>query len=206
MSRNSVFLSSGDRFLGVAFKFPPGSQASFRVEARNSALLLSCHGYLLEPTEWHKGSQAFCGVLRGDRGLLSRSCRKRRPHLGMSAESCVFSRAAARHVGFLSSYDGKLREPLVWPQGSPVSIRVARGTAALLSSPGRGIWPQDVLKGESRGLSRVAAGYPGFPRLVMVTSESSSCCLWEVRNTLDLGGASWDSTGVSEMEDGLIPS
>ena len=28
---------------------------------------------------------------------------------------------------FLSSNDGELREPLVWPQGSPVSIRVVRG-------------------------------------------------------------------------------
>ena len=45
----------------------------------------------------------------------------------------------------------------MWPQGSPVSIRVARGSAALLSIHGRGIWSQDALKGESRGLSRVAA-------------------------------------------------
>ena len=38
-------------------------------------------------------------------------------------------------MGF-SSYDVELREPLVLPQGSPVSIRVARGIAALLSSHG----------------------------------------------------------------------
>ena len=41
-------------------------------------------------------------------------------------------------MGFLSSYDGELREPLVWPQGSPVSIRVARGSAALLSKSQQG--------------------------------------------------------------------
>ena len=51
-----------------------------------------------------------------------------------------------------------LRESLVWPQGCSVSIRVARGTAALLSNHGRGIGPKDVLKLESRALSRVAAG------------------------------------------------
>ena len=48
------------------------------MEARNSALLSSCDGYLLEPIEWPKGSQASCGVLREDSGLLSRPCKKRR--------------------------------------------------------------------------------------------------------------------------------
>ena len=81
-----------------------------------------------------------------------------------------------------------LREPLVWPQGCSVSIRVARGTAALLSNHGRGIGPQDVLKLESRALSRVAAGNPGLPQLVTVTSGSFSGCLWEVRNTLSCEG------------------
>ena len=50
-------------------------------------------------------------------------------------------------MGFLSSYEGELRELLMWPQGSPVSIRVARGSEALLSSHGRGIGPQDALRG-----------------------------------------------------------
>src|SRR5574341_333779 len=39
---------------------------------------------------------------------------------------------------------------------------------------GRGIWPRDVLKEVSRGLSRVEAGNPGFPRLVQVTSGGFS--------------------------------
>ena len=94
----------------------------------------------------------------------------------------------------------------MWPQGRPVSIRVARGSKALLSNHSSGIGPQDVLKGESRGLSRAAAGNPAFPQLVTVTSGSFSWCLWEVRNTLDLGGAPWDSTGVGAMEEGLISS
>ena len=75
---------------------------------------------------------------------------------------------------------------------------------AFLSSHGRGIRPQDALKGESQGLSRVGAGNPGFPILVTVTSGSFSWCLWKVRNTVDLGGASWDSTGVGAVEDGLV--
>ena len=124
----------------------------------------------------------------------------------MTGESHGFSRAETCRVGFLSSYDGELREPLLWPQGSPVSIRFVRGSAALLSSHGRGIGPQDSLKGESRGLSRVEAGNPGFPRLVTVTSASFSWRLWEVRNTVELGGASGDSTVFGAMEEGLISS
>ena len=88
-------------------------------------------------------------------------------------------------MAFLSSYDGELREPLVLSQGSPVSIRVARGSVGLLLSHGRGIGPQFALKRESGRLSRVVAGNPGFPRLVTVTSGSFSWCLWEVRNTLE---------------------
>ena len=94
----------------------------------------------------------------------------------------------------------------MWPQGSTVSMQVARGSAALPSSQGRGIGPQDALKGESRGLFRGVAGNPGFPRLVTLTSGSFSWCLWEVRNTMELGGASRDSTGFGAMEEDLISS
>ena len=48
------------------------------MEAKNSAVLSSCDGYLLEPIEWPKKGQASCRVLREDSGLLSRPCRKRR--------------------------------------------------------------------------------------------------------------------------------
>ena len=74
----------------------------------------------------------------------------------------------------------------------------------LLSSHGRGSGPQDVLKDESRGLSRVLAGNPGFPRLMTVTSGSFSGCLWVVTNTVELGGASLDSTVFGAMEEGLM--
>ena len=36
-------------------------------------------------------------------------------------------------VGFLNN-DWKLQEPLMWPQGCPVSVRVARASCGLLSS------------------------------------------------------------------------
>ena len=80
-------------------------------------------------------------------------------------------------MGFLTRYDAKLSEPLVGHQGSRVAMRVARGSMSLLSSHGRGIGPRDALKKDSRGLSRVEAGNPGFPRLVQVTSGSFLWCL-----------------------------
>ena len=154
MSRNYVFLSSGDRDLGVAFKIHLGNQASSRVEANNSTLLSSCDGYLLEPIEWPKGSQASCGVLTENSGLLSRPCRKRRPHLTMMGEPHGFSRVAAR----FSSYDGRLREPLMFPQESPISIRVARGSWELLSSHCRANRPHLGLCPETTCSSPVATG------------------------------------------------
>ena len=122
MSRNYVFLSSGDRDLGVAFKIHLGSQASSQVEAKNSAFLSSCDGYLLEPIEWPKRSQASCGVLREDSGLLSRPCRKIRASFRDDGRISLFFSSCGKSVVFHTSYDRELREPLVWPQGNPVSI------------------------------------------------------------------------------------
>ena len=59
-------------------------------------------------------------------------------------------------------------------QGSQVSMRVARGSASLLSCHDRGFGPQDALKKDSQGLSQVVAGNHGFPRLMHVTSGSFS--------------------------------
>ena len=91
------------------------------------------------------------------------------------------------------------------PGKSNIHLSCERNTA-LLSNNGRGIVPQDALKGESRGLSRAASGNPGLSRLVTVTSGSFSGCLWEVRNSVELGGASRNSTGFGAMEEGLISS
>ena len=88
----------------------------------------------------------------------------------------VFSSCNAS-VRFLTRCDGKLREPFVWHQGIQVSMRMARGSASLLSRYDMGIGPQDTLKQDSQGLSRVAAGNPGFRRLLPVTLGSFSGCL-----------------------------
>ena len=130
----------------------------------------------LEPPERPQGHPASSSVWREDPGLFSRPCRKRRP--SAREDGCVswVSWSCGAHGGFLPRHDEDLREPLVRRQGSQVSMHVARGSVSWLSSHGRGIATQDILK-HSRGLSRVAAENPGFPQLVPVTSGSFSLCL-----------------------------
>ena len=134
------------------------SRFTWRVRPRlewnqRTALLSSCNGYLLEPIECPEGSQASCGVLREDSGLPSRPCRKSRASCRNDGGISWFIFELLQDMWGFSRFDGELREPLVWPQGSQISIRDARGSVALLSSQGSGIGPQDALKGESRGLS-----------------------------------------------------
>ena len=100
---------------------------------------------------------------------VSMPCRKIRPSSRDDwGVSCVSSICPTRG-GFLPRHDEDLREPLVRRQGSHVSLHVARRSASLFSSHGRGLGPQDALKKDSRCLSRVAAGNPRFPRLLSGT-------------------------------------
>ena len=66
-----ISITRGDRDLGVAFLMHPGSQSLSRGEAKDSILLSSRDGDLLEPTKWPKGSKASCGVWKEDSGFLS---------------------------------------------------------------------------------------------------------------------------------------
>ena len=193
-----MFLCWGESDLSIAFSTHPGSQASSRGEAKDTALLSSRDGCILELTVWPKMSQASCGVWREDSGLLSRAYIKRR--LSSREDygvSWVFS-SCSSSVVLLTRYNGELREPLLWRQGSQVSMRMARGSASLLSSHGRGIAPQDTLK-DSRGLFRVGAGNPWFLRLVPVISgrskgaseKSGILCSWEGPLGTPLGSVQW---------------
>ena len=90
--------------------------------------------------------------------------------------SGVSSSCGARG-GFLPRHDEDFKEPLVRPQGSQVSMRVAMGSTSWLSSHGRGLGPRDALKKDSRGLSRAAAGKPRFPHLLPGTLGNFPGCL-----------------------------
>ena len=108
-----------------------------------------------------------CHSLSTGLWLVARRCRKRRPSSRDVGGVSWFFWSCGASVGFLTRYDRELREPLVWCQGSQVSIRVARGHTSLLSSHGSGIRAQHNEKGRSRSFSGCSRK-PSFP---LVPSE-----------------------------------
>ena len=101
---------------------------------------------------------------------------KEGPHLAMSGESRGFSGAAVPVWGFSQGTTGssgslscgvrEVKSPYEWRGGARHCSRVMVVESGL-----------NTMKKDARGLSRVAAGNPGFPRLVPVTSGSFSGCL-----------------------------
>ena len=87
--------------------------------------------------------------------MLSRCCRRKKASSCVDGASRVLSHVAAGGLRFLSRYHGELRQPLVLPLGSQVSIRVARASMGVLWSHGRGIRPQFTWKWESQGVSEL---------------------------------------------------
>ena len=164
-----MFLSREGRDLGVAFQDPPGCQASSRGEAKDSAVLPSRDADLLEPPSGLSGVKPPLHF-----GERARDCSP--GHVGKEGPSpredggvSGLSSSCGALGGFLARHDEDLREPLVRRQGSQVCMREVRRSASLLSSPERGQGPQDTLKKDYRGLSRVVAGNPHFPRLLQGT-------------------------------------
>ena len=94
--------------------------------------------------------------------MLSRCFRRKGPHLALTGASRGLSCVVAGGLRFLSSYYGELREPLLLPQGSQFSIRVARASVGVLWSHSR---PQFAWKGGCQGISLVAAGIVDFLQL-----------------------------------------
>ena len=105
-----IFLSREDRDLGFAFQTPPGSQASPRGEAEDSAFLSIRDTYLLEPNEWTQGCRASSSVWREDSVLLSRPGKKRRPSSRDDGGVSWVSSGCCAHEGFLTRHD-ECREP-----------------------------------------------------------------------------------------------
>ena len=87
-------------------------------------------------------------------GFILRRCSGKGPHLVMMGKPRGFSLVVA---GF-SSFEGEHREPLVVPQGSPVSTGVVRGTWGLLSSHCRANRPHLGLCPETPCSSPVVTG------------------------------------------------
>ena len=109
--------------------------------------------------------------------------------------SCGLSRVVAGGLRFLSRYHGELREPLVLPQGSQVSIRVESASMGVLWIHGRGIRPQFTWKVDSQGVSLVAAG-----------SVGSLLCHGDLRDPLMLFLGSQESFRVVRGLSGFLSS
>ena len=117
-----------------------------------------CWGTLELP----QGCQAHFRGSRGKVRFLLRSHSGKRPHLALRGESPGFSRVAAANLRSLSSYDGEPRDPLVWPQENPVSIRVTKGVSGFLCGCIRGQGPLLELRPEPQGSSPVPTWISGF--------------------------------------------
>ena len=131
----------------------------------------------------HQGCQVLFQFSRGNVGLLSRHCSGKGPHLVMRGEPRGFSRVVA---GF-SSYDVEHREPLVVPQGSPISIQVVRATWELLTShcranrPHLGFFPDTPCSSSvATGISGCIQHSPGESGLVSSGSKEL-CTTLEIR-------------------------
>ena len=96
--------------------------------------LSSEEGYVGELLELHQGCQGHFQDARVKVGFLLRRHSRKEPYLTLKVKYPGFSRVAAGILGVLSSYDGDLREALVLPQESQVSMRAARGLSGFLSS------------------------------------------------------------------------
>ena len=110
----------------------PGSSGESGLVSRgikDSALLSSRDAGLWEPPERPQGSPASSSVWRQDPGLLCRPCSKRRPSAREDGGISGVSSSCGARGGFLPRHYENLREPLVWRQGSQVSIRWRWGSS-----------------------------------------------------------------------------
>ena len=78
----------------------------------------------------HQQFSSTVSNFKRERGISLETLERERAPSHDDGGTSGFSQVA---LGF-SSYDGELREPLVLPQGSPIFIRVVRGSWGLLSS------------------------------------------------------------------------
>ena len=124
--------------------------------------LSSGDGYVGELLELPKGCQVPVRGSRGNVGFFSRLCSRKGPHLTLWGKSPGFSRVVAGKLGFLSSCDGDLRDPLVLPQESQVSIRVERVLSGFLCSRCKGKGPHLNLSLQPQGSSPVLTWISGF--------------------------------------------
>ena len=172
-------------------------------------------GYLRELPELYEGCQVpFC-ISGGNVGFLWRQCSGKGPHLALSGESRGFSRVLVGILGYLSSCDRDLRDPLVLLQRSRVSFRDSRGTSGFLSSRCRQIGLCLQCTGNSVFLSSSNRDLGLFINVHLESQASSSVEAWNsaflsscargVRAPVEFWSGIWASSRGSAWETGLHP-
>ena len=151
-----------------------------------SLFLSSGDGYVGELLELHQKCQGHFRGSRGKVGFLSRRHSRKVPHHALMGESPDFSRVVAGNLGFLSSYDGNLRDPLVWPQENPVCMLVVRGFSAILSRWCQVLGPHLELRPQAQGSSPLLTWISGSSGISTGESGLDSCGDTQVHFPLEL--------------------
>ena len=124
--------------------------------------LSSGDGYVVELLELPQGCLVPIRDSKGKVGFLSRRLTGKGPHLPLRGESPGFSPVAPANMGFLSSYNRDLKDPLMGTHASPVSKRVVRGLSGFLCSRCHGRGPHMELRLEPQDSFPVPTRISGF--------------------------------------------
>ena len=145
---------------------------SYRDDEGKPGLFLRCGETLGVPLEWRR---VCCGAssvasrmlrtfsrLKSEDGIFLEmpQCKSADSHV--EGRISQFFQYAAGNLGFLSTYDGDARDPLVWPQESAVSMRVAKGLSGFLFTHSRGHGPHTDLRPEPQASSPVLTWNSGL--------------------------------------------
>ena len=136
------------------------TRGSSGVVVGNLAFISSCDGDLSTPLSCLRES-SFLSSFEREPGIALEVLQEKRASSRVDRGISWFVSSCGRRLGVPLQVPPGAQEPLVLPQGSQVSIRVARVCTGVLWSHGRGIRPQFAWKGESQDVSRVAAGSVG---------------------------------------------
>ena len=137
---------------------------SSRVVAGNSAFISSCDGNLSTPLSCLRES-SFLSSFEREPGIVLEVLQEKRASSRVDRGISWFVSSCGGRLGVPLHVPPGAQEPLVLPQGSQVSIHLLKVNARVFWSHGRGIRPQFAWKGESQGVSRVAAGSVGSLKL-----------------------------------------
>ena len=145
---------------------------SSHIEVRILLFFSSCGEKLGVPRELQQGTLETSHVTSGRSYLVScegeckialESLWGIGTHLTMRGKSGGVSRVAAGKFGFLSSYDGDLREPfMLLPPKSQTFFHVVGGTLGFLSCHCSVIQPHLELRKETQGPSPAVTGVTGY--------------------------------------------